>query len=179
MRNRWVWGAGVLCAAVALGACDDDSPTAPRTVDLEAMAGLYDPVELTFDPQGTPPSGDVLAEIQATEPRLVLSAGGAFQIAFLDPVSGLIETPGGVAEPTEDGVRLVFDAQADADLLLFPRTLTLTFDEEEGTLTFSGPVSVPRNRLLAIFSELYADEAFQNPTPGTLIVTFERRETGS
>ena len=164
----------VVPLALGLGACDDDGPTGP-SLTLEAVAGLYDPTELSFDPQGTPPPGDVLAQIQATQPQLVISQTGGFQIAFLDPVTGFIRTPGGVAEPTEEGVRLVFNNQSDADLLLLPRTLLLTHNEAAGTLSFSGPVSVPRTRLLVLFPELYGDEAFQDPTPGTLVITFELR----
>lgn len=164
--------------ALALGACDDDGPTGPRFT-LEAVAGLYDPVELTFDPQGSAEAGNVLAQIQATQPQLVISATGGFQIAFLDPVTGFIRTPGGVAEPTSDGVRLVFANQSDADLLLLPRTLVLTHDEAAGILSFSGAVTVPRSRLLALFPEQYADEAFQDPTPGTLIATFDLRPSTS
>ncbi len=167
-----------LALALAVSACDDDGPTGPG-LTLEAVAGIYDPTELTFDPQGSPEAGDVLAQIQATQPQLVISHTGGFQIAFLDPVTGFIRTPGGVAEPTTDGVRLVFANQADADLLLLPRTLVLTHDETEGTLTFSGSLTVPRARLLELFPEQYAEEAFQDPTPGTLIATFELRETTS
>ena len=169
-------GAVARLVPLALGrtGCDDDGPTGP-SLTLETVAGLYDPTELTFDPQGAAPPGNVLEQIQATQPQLVISTTGGFQIAFLDPVTGFIRTPGGVAEPTEEGVRLVFTNQSDADLLLLPRTLLLTHDEASGTLTFSGAVTVPRSRLLALFPELYGDEAFQDPTPGTLIVTFERR----
>lgn len=162
--------------ALAVAACDGDGATGP-SLTLEAVAGLYDPTELTFDPQGSPEAGDVLAQIQATQPQLVISHTGGFQIAFLDPVTGFIRTPGGVAEPTSDGVRLVFTNQSDADLLLLPRTFVLTHDETEGTLTFSGSVTVPRSRLLQLFPEQYAEEAFQDPTPGTLIATFEVRST--
>ncbi|MBW3553619.1 MAG: hypothetical protein KY466_08915 [Gemmatimonadetes bacterium] len=176
--KRSTMGALALLMPLALGvaACDDDGPTGP-SLTLDAVAGIYDPTELTFDPQGSPPPGDVLSQIQATQPQLVISATGGFQIAFLDPVTGFIRTPGGLAERTEDGVRLVFSNQTDADLLLLPRTLLLTFDEDTGTLTFGGALSVPRARLLSLFPDLYGGEAFQDPTPGTLIVTFERRAT--
>ena len=169
-------GAALVAVPLVLGvvACDDDGPSGPR-LTLEAVAGLYDPTELTFDPQGSAGAGDVLAQIQATQPQLVISTTGGFQIAFLDPVTGFIRTPGGIAEPTQEGVRLVFNNQSDADLLLLPRTLDLVHDEVAGTLTFSGAVSVPRSRLMALFPEQYAEEAFQDPTPGTLIVTFELR----
>lgn len=168
----------VMPLVMGVAACDDDGPTG-TSLTLDAVAGIYDPTELTFDPQGSPPPGDVLAQIQATQPQLVISATGGFQIAFLDPVTGFIRTPGGLAERTQDGVRLVFNNQADADLLLLPRTLLLAFEEDTGTLTFSGAVSVPEARLLQLFPQLYGDEAFQDPTPGTLIVTFERRLTTS
>lgn len=160
--------------ALALPACGDDDPSGPGG-SLEAVAGIYDPTELTFDPQGSPEAGDILARIQATQPQLVISHTGGFQFAFLDPVTGFIRTPGGIAEPTADGVRLVFTNQTDADLLLLPRTLVLAHDPVEGTLTFSGAVTVPRTRLLDLFPEQYAEEAFQDPTPGTLIATFEVR----
>ncbi|HUG39468.1 MAG TPA: hypothetical protein VMM12_03230 [Longimicrobiales bacterium] len=172
-RRGWALGVA-LPVALAVWGCGDDGPTGPG-LTLEAVAGVYDPTELTFDPQGSPPPGDVLAQIQATQPQLVISVTGGFQIAFLDPVTGFIRTPGGIADPTADGVRLAFNNQADADLLLLPRTLVLTFHEDTGTLTFSGSVSVPRSRLLSLFPDLYGSEAFQDPTPGTLIVTFERR----
>ena len=181
MRAAWWRKAGsaaILAPLVlALGAvgCGDDDPSGPG-LTLEAVAGLYDPTELTFDPQGSPPPGDILAQIQATQPQLVISHTGGFQVAFLDPVTGFIRTPGGVATPTTAGVRLVFNSQADADLLLLPRTLDLVHDGE-GTLSFSGSVTVPRSRLMTLFPELYEGEAFQDPTPGTLIVTFELRPT--
>lgn len=172
---RWRRGGGVaLVMTMALSACGDDDPLEP-TLDLDAIAGLYDPSTIQFDPQGSPPEADVLAQIQATQPQLVISPLGGFQIAFLDPISGFIRTPGGVATPTADGVELVFNNQSDADLLLLPRTLTLTFDATPGTLHFTGNVSVPRSRLLQLFPELYADEAFQDPTPGELIVEFDPR----
>lgn len=176
MANRI--GALALAVPLMLGltACDEDDPSGPA-LTLEAVAGLYDPTELTFDPQGAAPAGNVLGQIQATQPQLVISTTGGFQIAFLDPVTGFIRTPGGVAEPTQEGVRLVFTNQSDADLLLLPRTLLLTHDEAAGTLTFSGAVTVPRSRLLALFPELYGGEAFQDPTPGTLIATFQVRPT--
>lgn len=174
MRIRSVWGAAVVGAAVAFGGCGDDSTSPPPTTDLEAVAGLYDPVEITFDPQGSPPPANVLKVISEVEPRLNVDLVGSFQVPHRDPETGRFHTIEGTTQPTAEGIRLVFATQADADLLLFPRTLDLTFDEDAGTLTFDGNVSVPRNRLLALFPEEYADEAFQNPTPGTLTVRFER-----
>ncbi len=168
--------AALLLLAMGAGACgDDDDPTDVDTIDLEEVVGIYDPTALEFDPQGSAPAADVLPLIQGTQPQLVISQTGVFQIAFLDPVTNLIETPGGSVEPTEAGVRLVFSEQAAADRLLLPRTVELEWDAAAGILSFSGAAEVSRTRLLELFPDLYADEQFFDPTPGWLEVTFELR----
>lgn len=172
--GKWGRAAAMVLVALTLTACGDDDPLEP-TLDLDEMAGIYDPSIMQFDPQGSPPPADILAQIQETQPQLVISPLGGFQIAFLDPATGYIRTPGGVAEPTATGVDLVFNNQSDADLLLLPRRLTLEFVPEQGALRFQGDVSVPESRLLQLFPDLYGDEAFQDPTPGQLTVSFAIR----
>lgn len=161
--------------AVALAACDDDGSFTAPVIDLEVVAGLYDVGTITFDPQGSAPAADVLAALEAagTSPTLNIGLTGAFQLFFRDPVSGNIQTLSGTVEPTQEGVRLVFQSQAAADLFLFPRTLPLELDETTGALSFAGSAEVSRTRLQQLYPELYAEEQLFDPTPGFLSVVFQ------
>ena len=172
-------GALVVVGALAvtgLVACDDDGPSGPTTIDLAAVAGLYQPISITFDPQGSAPAADVLEAINEVEPQLNISNTANFQIPHRNPVDGNYRLLEGTVETTVDGIRLVFESQADADLLLLPRTLPLTFDDETNRLSYSGSAQVSRARLLELFPELYAEEQLFNPTPGTLTVVFARSD---
>lgn len=177
-RGRPTGRLTVLALVVVLfaGACGDgDGPTGPP-LDFEELQGLYAVLTLTFDPQGSAPAADVLAALEAAgqSPLLNIGRTGDFQLFFRDPVSGNVRNVGGEVEGAGDQVELVFTTQADADLFLFPRRLTLTHDDQAETLTFSGQANVSRMRLLQLFPELYAEEQLFDPTPGTLTAGFEK-----
>jgi hypothetical protein len=163
-----------LVTAMIGGACGDDNGTTEPPLDFEQLQGLYGVLTLTFDPQGSAPAADVLAVLEAAgqSPSLNIGRTGGFQLFFRDPVSGNIRTLEGQVEGAGDQVDLVFATQADADLFLFPRRLSLTHDAEAGTLAFSGQAAVSRMRLLQLFPDLYAEEQLFDPTPGTLTVGF-------
>ena len=176
---RWLirsrFAAIALAAMVSLTACgDDDGPTEPD-LNLDVVAGLYEAVEIRFDPQGSAPPADVLAALDSADatPTLNIGRTGSFQIFYRDPVSGDVDPINGRVEPRgETGIELVFPSQQAADQFLFPRTLPLEFDDLEGTLSFSGSTAVSRTRLQQLFPELYANEQLFDPTPGTLTVRF-------
>lgn len=170
-------GVAVAVLAVGIGACDEESPLEP-VLDLELMAGIYDPTTLTFDPQGSAPLADVLPVIQTTlDPQLNVSAvTETFQIFYYDPTTQRVETLEGGVEATATGLRMTFTSQQDANQLLLPTTLELEFDEQRGVLSFQGNASVSRQRLLQLFPERYADEQLFDPTPGTLTVQFNERQ---
>ena len=165
----------LVAGSIALAACDDDNGTGP-VVDLDAVAGIYEPLTLTFDPQGSAPAADVLDALVTggVEPELNISNTGEFDIFFRDPVSGSLVLLQGSVQPVVDGVRLNFNSLEDANRVVLPRTLTLDYDAEAQTLGFSGSASVGRARLLELFPVLYQDEQLFDPTPGTLTVGWLR-----
>ena len=178
-RASFAWRAAaalpLMAAAMVVAGCGGDDGTGPAFT-LDQVAGVYDPVKLTFDPQGSVPPADILAALVSSgiEPELNIARTGAFDIFFRDPDTGEVTLLEGHAEATSDGARLTFDSQADANKVLLPRFLTLAFDEAEGTLSFSGNAQLSRARLLQLFPDLYGDEQLLDPTPGTLTVEFDR-----
>lgn len=155
--------------------CDDDGPTEPR-LTLAELSAEYQMTELTFDPQGSAPAADVLGARQAdiSTPMLNIDLVGSFTVQFREFDTGSNRTLGGDTRTTVDGIQLTFATQTMADEFLLPRTLPLTWDEQAGTLSFSGSATVNRARLLELFPDLYADEQFLDPTPGTLTIEFTR-----
>ncbi len=162
-----------LSAAAGLAGCGDNNPTELQI--QPEMVGIYSLTALRFDPQGSAPEGNVLPLIQGSQPQLVISQTGVFQIAFVDPNTHLIRTASGNVSRTGNGLRLVFGSQTAADELLLPHRLELTWDAGASTLTFTGLADVSRARLLELFPDLYADEQLFDPVPGTLTVAFQKR----
>jgi hypothetical protein len=171
-----------LLAAAGLGlllfvsACGGDGITAPA-ITLDEVEGLYNPVTMTFDPQGAAPAGDVLAALAASglEPLLNIARNGTFQVPYRDPVTGEFRTLDGAVVVVGRSLRLTFSTAAAANQLLVPRILTLAWDDEEESLHFSGSASVNRIRLQQLFPELYGQEPWAGETiPGVLTVGFVR-----
>ncbi len=171
-RNRAV-GLVVLAFAMLAGAtaCGDSGPTGLK-IEPD-MVGIYSLTALRFDPQGSAPEANVLPLIESTQPQLVISQTGVFQIAFVDPSTHLIRTATGNVTRTAAGLRLVFGNKDAANELLLPERLELDWDAEAMTLTHTGIAEIPRARLLELFPTLYADEQLFDPTPGTLTVAFQ------
>lgn len=169
----------VLAATAWTIGCDGDGDATGPSV--AAVAGVYEPVTLRFDPQGSAPPADILGALVTggVRPDLNIATTGDFDVFFRDPTDGNLVLVEGTLEPTNDGVRLTFDEQSEANQVLLPRILALTFDEEEGTLSFDGTAEVSRARLLQLFPDIYADEQFFDPTPGTLTVVYTRVTGGS
>lgn len=171
----------VLTATAWTVGCNGDGDATGPSVNVDAVAGVYEPVTLRFDPQGSAPPADILGALVAggVRPDLNIATTGDFDVFFRDPNDGNLVLLEGKLEATGDGVRLTFDEQSEANQVLLPRILALTFDEEEGTLSFDGSAQVSRARLLQLFPDVYADEQFFDPTPGTLTVVYTRVTGGS
>jgi len=178
--RRLVVGTLALVLAASVGACgDNDDPTGPDPLDLELVEGLYEVLTITFDPQGSAPAADVLSAIEdaGTSPTLNIGLTGNFQLFYRDPVSGNITTLQGVVDAREDGVDLVFGSQSSADQFLYPRRLSLDYDAEYETLSFSGSANVNRVRLQELFPEVYGEEPWTSDTiPGILTTAFGKTE---
>lgn len=159
-------------AAVAACTSEDEGPFGPR-LDREQVAGVYNLTTLTFDPRGSLPAKDVLGLLPpADRPQLVVGrTDDTFQIAFRDPVTGLIEPLAGTYELREKGIRLNFATLQDAQRLLFPQQIDLAFAEEAVTLSDERNQSVPLPRLRELVPE-FAEEPLANPVPGRLMVLF-------
>jgi hypothetical protein len=170
-----------LVLLVLVAACGDgDGITAPA-ITLDEVEGLYNPVTMTFDPQGAAPAGDVLAALAASglEPLLNIALNGTFQVPYRDPVTGEFRTLDGTVVVVGRSLRLTFSTAAAANQLLMPRILTLAWDDEEETLHFSGSADVNRIRLQQLFPELYGQEPWAGETiPGVLTVGFVRSTAG-
>lgn len=158
-------------AAALFAACDDD-PSGPN-IDRTLVVGTYTLQTLTFDPQGSLAAVDLGARIGVV-PELNLSSSGGAQVAYRDPVTNLVRTIDGTFRTTETGVRIDFDAEAAASLLM-PERLELEYDGAAGTLSFSGQPGdgVSRTRLLLFVPE-WAEEQLLDPVPGVLTVVFVR-----
>lgn len=171
--------AALLVVPLVLGsaACDSGGSTGPARVDLDVVSGSYEPATFTFDPQGAAPAGDVLAALEATgfDLELNISRVGTFQILYRDPATGEARLIEGTVEARTEAIRLVFPSQGVADQLVLPRLLTLAWDAEAQSLSFSGSAEVNRARLQQLFPELYGDEPWTTTTiPGTLTIIFKR-----
>lgn len=172
--NRSTMATLALAGLLSLVACgDDDGPTEPD-LDLDEVVGLYEAVELRFDPQGSAPPANILAVLDSADvaPTLNIYRDGGFQLLYRDPVSGRVDPVNGDVEARGEGIELVFPSQSAANQFLFPRTLPLEFDAAAGTLEFTGSTAVSRARLQQLFPELYQNEQLFDPTPGTLTVRF-------
>jgi hypothetical protein len=172
-------GLGLLLSVSACG--DGDGITAPA-ITLDEVEGLYNPVTMTFDPQGAAPAGDVLAALAASglEPLLNIARNGTFQVPYRDPVTGEFRTLDGTVVVVGRSLRLTFSTAAAANQLLVPRILTLAWDDEEESLHFSGSADVNRIRLQQLFPELYGQEPWAGDTiPGVLTVGFVRSTAGA
>jgi hypothetical protein len=166
----------LFAVAVGLAACGDDHGPSGPELGVEAVAGVYAPSTFTFDPQGSAPPANVLEALVSggVRPDLNIALTGDFDIFFRDPSDGNLVFLEGRLEAIQGGVRLTFDDQADANRVVLPRVLSLTFDEDEGTLSFTGTAQVSRTRLLQLFPDLYQNEQFFDPTPGTLTLVYTR-----
>ncbi len=170
---------GAAALVVMLTACGDDGPTGPPLLELQDIQGLYETLTITFDPQGSAPAADVLAALEASgvSPELNIGSTGNFQIFFRDPVTGDVDQANGTVTTRTDGVDLIFESQAQADLFVFPIQLPLDYDADSETMSFSGSTNANTERLLELFPELYADEPWTSATiPGTLTVGFQRTD---
>lgn len=167
--------APVLAFAVLLGACGDGG-TGPNTPDLTRadVAGIYDMTELSFDPQGSLPSTDLLARLDAANlPQLVVSSNkDSVQLIFREP-GGLFRTPRGSYVLGDDDITITMANASEPGELLLPRTLTYEFDGAAETLSFAGLINADTTRLFALVPE-WSDEPVVNPLPGTLTVEFTR-----
>lgn len=172
---RWP-AALALIGALAAAACGKDkSPTEPG-IDRDLVVGVYEITTLTFDPVGSLPEKDIAERLDPTvRPQFVVARDRSFQIAFIDPVTNRIETVEGEYTTLRGGIRLDFDSEQDARFLLLPRRLDLDFSQEVGTLSFSGEINVPLQRLRELVPE-FSDEQLPNPVRGALAVVFTRRD---
>ena len=173
---RWPAALALIGALVFTAGCGDDgNPTEPG-IDRDLVVGVYDITTLTFDPNGSLPQKDIAERLDPTiRPQFVVARDRSFQIAFIDPVSKRIETVEGEYTTLRGGIRLEFDSEQGARLLLLPRRLDLDFSEETGTLSFSGEINVPLDRLRELVPE-FRDEQLPNQVRGALAVVFTRRD---
>jgi hypothetical protein len=103
----------LLAALVVLTACGDSvSPNIPR----EDVAGGYSLAELAFDPQGSLPSVDIVARLEALDKppvSLVLTTDGDLQLLFEDPSADLLRLVQGSFRTTPAGVFFDFDIRTE------------------------------------------------------------------
>ena len=172
--TRRSWPA-VVVLAMALGACDDD-PSRPDDPDLTRadVAGVYDMTELSFDPQGSLPSVNLLARVSAAQvPELIVAADeDSLQLVFRLEGS-LLRVVRGSYDLGDDGISVELANATEPAEILIPRDLAYAFDEQAETLRFSGTISADTTRLFTLVPE-WSGEPVTNPLPGTLSVTFTR-----
>ncbi|MFO7894719.1 MAG: hypothetical protein R6U63_13370 [Longimicrobiales bacterium] len=170
--------AALLLLAIAAGACgEDEDLTDVNLLDSELVVGTYDPTTLTFDVAGqTFGEYDLLAGFADDDipPQLVLANNGTAQLAFLDPETGILVPGNGSYTMLEDGVRITFNSAGDPGTLLLPQTLDLTFDDADGTLTFSSEIQAQLDRLVTLAPELEG-EPLSDPVGGLLTAVFTPR----
>jgi hypothetical protein len=164
----------LLIGAGLLGACGGD-PASPARPDV---AGTYALTELRFDPQGALPEVDLRARLDVRDVVLVLAPGGAAELRWIDPATGLSGIVRGVYSTPTGGVRIHFDTRPV--LLVLSMRMTLDEDPVAGTLWFDGsaPDGVDRGRLAELVPE-WSDEPLVDPVPGRLVVEFTRFGAGS
>jgi len=163
--------------AWAAGACGDNGGISEPAINITDVDGLYQPVTMTFDPQGAAPTGDVLLALEASgiQPMLNIARTGTFQVPYRDPVSGEFRTLAGTVQVLGRSLSLTFATAAGANQLVMPRSIVLAWDEDTQSLHFSGPTEVNRLRLQQLFPDLYGQEPWAGETiPGVLTVRFER-----
>jgi len=163
----------LLPTLLAVGACGDSGPTEPR-IDQTAVLGTYTMTQLSFDPEGSLPASDILP-LLAEAPTLNLTAANQVQILMRDPVTSLIVTINGTYQTTTTGVQIDFAENSQYAQLLLPVRIDLTFNQQAGTLSFSGtaPNGVGRAQLIALVPAL-ANEQLFDPTPGVLALRFTK-----
>jgi hypothetical protein len=157
-----------LLTAATIAACGGDpaGPSRPQ------VAGTYVLTELSFDPQGVLPEVELLSRLAAADvPRLILAPDGQAQLVFRDPATGLITTANGRFATPTGGIRVDFLTDTSHRTVLLSRRMT--FDEEDGRISFDGtsPDGVSRARLLQLVPE-WAQEQLLDPVPGRLTVAF-------
>lgn len=156
----------------ALTACGSNKSTTGPTLDPALVEGLYAPTALSFDPQGSLPVVSLLDSIsQQIQPELWVGTKGGFEFLFFNSQSRLPDVANGTYSMLENGVRLNFQNLSDAEKLLLPQQLDLTFDQNAGTLSFNGTIQAPRTRLFQLVPE-WQNEPLTDPVPGTLVVEF-------
>jgi hypothetical protein len=161
-------GIGIGLVAALLAGCGGDAAGPSRT----DLAGTYFVTTLSFDPQGVLPEVDILARLADEAPRLILAPGGAAQLVFEDPATGLINIANGTYSTPQGGVRIDFGTAPAYRNVLLSRRMTFT-EDAGGTLRFQGtaPDGVSRQRLVQLVPEL-AGEQLLDPVPGQLTVIF-------
>lgn len=170
-----------MAAALALGpvACDDDDGTGPRPPALSRadVAGQYEMVALSFDPQGILPQENLLDDLDdVSVPELVVSSTeDSLQLVFRDPEGGLVRTEPGSYDLGDTGIAVRFRTASEPGKLLLPRNIPLTYSEEEGDLSFSGQIQADTTRLFQLVEE-WSGEPVSNPLPGVLQVIFHRAD---
>lgn len=161
-------------ALPALAACGDDA-TGP-VLDTALVTGTYSLTTLSFDPQGSLPAVDALAEI-GTQPQLIIASSGTAQIVYQDPSTNLFTTITGSFRTTVDGARVTFDESSPYATLLLSRRMDFVLDSltTPRRLRFdaAAPDGVNRARLIELAPAL-ANEQLLNPVPGDLTVIFTR-----
>jgi hypothetical protein len=165
-------GAAFAAAFIGLAACGD-GPSEPG-IEIALVTGQYTLTTLSFDPQGSLPDTNILPAI-GTAPTLTLTADRNAQVVYRDPATNLFVTVNGTFRTTPFGVRLDFEAGSGYRQLLLSRRMDLDFNQNTGTLSFTGtaPDGVQRARLIALVPG-FADEQLLDPVPGTLRVVFTR-----
>lgn len=172
MRRCLSQGLAFLALAVVLAACGDRATSTGPTLDPTLVEGFYTPTVLSFDPQGSLPVANLLDAIgQEVQPYLFIGTDGRFTFLFVDQQTGRPALVEGSFKMLEDGIRLSFDNTSDAATLLLPQNLDLTFDQNAGTLSFSGSIQAPRSRLFQLVPD-WQNEPLTDPVPGTLTVEF-------
>jgi len=160
-----------LVIAAAAAACGSKSPTGP-TIDTSLVAGIYTPTVLSFDPQGSLPSVNLLDAIgQEIQPYLSVGTDGRFFFLFIDNQTKVPLLADGSYKALENGIRLSFNDASQAEMLLLPKQIDLTFDQNAGTLSFSGDVQASRTRLFHLVPD-WQNEPLADPVPGALTVEF-------
>lgn len=176
-RTRPLAAAALVALASLAAACGGDDGTGPRAPLLTRadVAGQYELVALSFDPQGTLPQKDLLARLDSVNvPQLVVSsAKDSLQLVFRDPNGGLFITEPGSYRLGDTGITVTFKSSTEPAKLLLPRTFTLGYSEEEADLAFAGTIQADTARLFELVPE-FSGEPVTNPLPGSLQVVFHR-----